>query len=559
MNSVTLIRTQRDFDALEPVWQELLKNDRHHTIFQTFAWQSTWWNNLGGEATLYVLLVMDRDRPIGIAPLMQSPGSHRTIQFIGTPNADYSDVIGCEKERTIDAVVNFLNAHGDDWDVIELSQIPDTSPSLVCLRELLDKQRLPHLIRTTEKCMAYVYDGEDADRAEFKLKRNKTLRNYINFYEKTGGMTLECLRDADRIAAWLPKLFHSHINRWESTTIDSKFCQVEHRQFYRQLVQIQPVKDWLDLMVLKHGGQSLAYLLAYRYRGKIHLYTISNEPFYQRKSPGIVILHLIVEQYVREGFTEIDFARGAGTHKDRFITSAVQNYEALVFRRPAKLRAVRRREKIKSSAPLAKLLQSPFMEMLKSQISRVGVFGYFRSQLRRLGRIMVDYNTVICYAINETSSIDGTSADDLHIKATDESTMEEIAAFCGFVCDSPEHQEMLARFDAGDEVFVGHIDGVMAALILVHTGEGTETTGCDFRIGEGEVFLDGLLVSPVFERSELPAEFLGRVVNILHERGQRVVMSCDNRDLKLKKVIGEVGLVGRDARRKLRLLGIRIM
>lgn len=559
MSTVKSIRTQREFDELEPVWRELLKADPHHTIFQTCAWQYSWWNNLSRDHALYVLVITDADRPIGIAPLMISRGAQRTVRFIGTPNVDYADVIGGEKSRIVEATLDYLMDHTSEWKTLELSQIPETTPTLNALHNLLDKRQLTHLIRPTEKCMAYIYDGDDAGREGFTIKRNKTLRNYINFFEKTGGMTLERLHDTSRILAWLPRLFHSHIVRWTPSSVDSKFHDVEHRQFYRQLAQSLAPRDVLDLLVLKHGETPLAYLLAYRYGGKIHLYTISNEPYYQRKSPGIVILHLLIEQYVRDGFSEIDFSRGAGTHKDRFITDAVQNYEVLVLSRPSTLRKIQRRERLKSSKLISALWQFPFMQSVKESLTQAGVSAYLRTILKRIGRFLIDSRKTIRFIDSDRSISGGTTSDGFPIESVSIDAIEEIAAFCGFVCDSPEHKTMQSNLAAGDELLAARIDGIMAALVRVRTRGEAEYYGCRFAVGEGEVVLDDLVVSPVFERPTLAKEFLDGVRDVLRRKNLRAVILCDGRDLKRRELIDKAGMEIASSKRYLRLLGIRIL
>jgi CelD/BcsL family acetyltransferase involved in cellulose biosynthesis len=76
-------------------WNALAARNATHSAFQTFEWFDTWWSAFGSHHHLFLLTIHEAGSIIGIVPLMRvrGPLGLRQLEFTGTPNADYQDLI----------------------------------------------------------------------------------------------------------------------------------------------------------------------------------------------------------------------------------------------------------------------------------------------------------------------------------------------------------------------------------------------------------------------------------------------------------------------------------
>src|SRR5947209_13647667 len=71
-------------------WKRLWMSDPQAEIFQTPEWAFAWWQCFAQGATLCSLALYAVDELVGIVPLYKRDGA---IRFLGTPEADYADII----------------------------------------------------------------------------------------------------------------------------------------------------------------------------------------------------------------------------------------------------------------------------------------------------------------------------------------------------------------------------------------------------------------------------------------------------------------------------------
>src|SRR5713101_2702780 len=132
--SVKVVRTDAEFDALEPAWNELiLQTDV--SVFQTFEWLRTWWTHFGGGFKLHCLVFITDGRIVGIAPMFQQvvkTGRLKIatwLRFIGCGISDYLDVImgrGYE-ETVLNVFAHYLQLTSSQWDVFEIVDVNERS------------------------------------------------------------------------------------------------------------------------------------------------------------------------------------------------------------------------------------------------------------------------------------------------------------------------------------------------------------------------------------------------------------------------------------------------
>ena len=381
---VTKIETHGQLQDLAEVWSDLVDKTEGATIYQTFEWLSSWWQTFQTEHRLLVLLVSLGGEPIGIAPLMLSPGDGSrgrkgVVRFIGTPDIDYGDLIGPHLDIVAQATAAYLWEHRQEWTRIDLSQIRETSPIISTMGQYFRGVGAHYRIVQIETSLAFQYEGTPEAQPLHASPRSEIMRRSAKYFAKAGKFEAREHRSFSDIERHLMQLFHYHVIRWQETDTPSKFLDARYRAFYTELIQVLSKKRRVSLFELSLDGQAQAYCLDFDYRGAIYIYTPLYSFLHRHKAPGNLLFCLIPEFHVRQGYQRIDFGRGAQNNKVDFTNRLTKSYSIEVFRSPIPLAMRRGYDFLKSRGPIQKLINRPALKSAKSHVQSLlaarGTFG----------------------------------------------------------------------------------------------------------------------------------------------------------------------------------------
>ena len=130
------------FQSLEEEWTRLVEETENATVFQTYEWLFTWWRVFGAAKELYLLVVRESGRVIGIAPLMiDMKGPFRIVEFLGNGLSDYLDFIipTAHEQRAIAAIVEQLYRDKAQWDVVSLQGFDRATTSVSRINEWIQR------------------------------------------------------------------------------------------------------------------------------------------------------------------------------------------------------------------------------------------------------------------------------------------------------------------------------------------------------------------------------------------------------------------------------------
>lgn len=562
MLTITRIEKPEEMEKYKPDWERLLAVSDINNIFLTFEWVISWWQVFGEDHTLYVLIVNENSETIGIAPLMITGGSRKKIvRFIGNPNSDYNDFIGARKDEIIEAVLGCFYDHRSDWDLIEWSQIPESSTSLKILDRLLPDYPLPAIKKPVETVMAFEYTGRDEDRNDFALKRGSTFKRYQNFFKKLNGLSLERLRERDEIKKILPAFFQCHVTRWKSLPLPSKFHDQRMRRFHEILTDRLAPLERISFMILKHGRLPLAYLFAYDYSRTVHLYNVANESFHQRRSPGIIILHFLTEQFIRDGYDTVDFSRGAGSHKLRFINKTAENFRVAIFKsRTAYLRMLFK-EKFKRA--LIDKKSGELISVVSAFKQQIGGGNFMKGINRTFSRIIraiVSSHRFSIFTLNEECQMELRPPIDIEVKKLAGDDMESIANFYGILKDSDQHRNLEKRFEQGADCFAAISDEqIVSVLWGLHHEYTDKPFGPKLHPGQNEVVLADAHTADLYRDRGLQTFLAAHTADEYRRAGRNIIMAVASDDLQefTEREGSRFKLIRR--RRVIRIFGIPVV
>lgn len=331
------IERRSGLDALAPWrarWNALAARSRTATVFQTFEWHASWWTAFGDKHEPFVVTLMEDDALAGIAPLMLSQRwiagrRRRVLQFIGLHASDYCDFIFDQaRPHVLGALLDWLAAHADLWDVLDLSNLPDGAAALE-VPTFFARPGLRTDVRFWTEAPTWVFGDAAADR---KLVSKKSLRRHHNHFARQGRLDFVHLKSAPEILPWLDAFFAQHVERWAATDTPSQFRDRRQRRFYWEMVANLAPTGALLFSVVLLDGTPLAFHLGFDYGDRIIWYKPTYNVAFARHSPGEVLIKGLLEHALAEGVAEFDFSCGEEGFKYRFANRARAIRSVHVFR-----------------------------------------------------------------------------------------------------------------------------------------------------------------------------------------------------------------------------------
>ncbi len=323
---LTIHRTAEAFDSLAGEWNGLLARSITDVPFLRVEYLRAWWSTRGGgewpSGDLWLVSGHDGSGALaGLAPLFVAPTreGRRGLMLLGSVEiSDYLDLI-VRRDRLDEfagQLLDGLDRHGPaGWEVIDLFNLPESSPSLVAL-ELAARargwkavrQRLQPcpVIRLPSDWEAYLASLDRKQRHELrrKMRRSESHPTPVNW----------------RIIGPQEDL-HSAIDTFLGLmALDPHkagfLTEAMRAQFHASLSAAQ-ANGWLQLALLSVGESPAAGYLNFDYGGRVWVYNSGLDPGYLDLSPGWVLLGHLIRWAIENGRSEFDFLRGEEDYKFR--------------------------------------------------------------------------------------------------------------------------------------------------------------------------------------------------------------------------------------------------
>lgn len=333
------VNSVSDFKTLQSNWQDwhdLYQQVPKSSVFQSYEWNSAWWNAFGEGKSLLILEARAGDRLVGIAPMMvvegSLPGSRSTyLCLIGGKDSDYQDFLVHPRFSTevFSSFARWLAANDDRWDHVFFRSVPEWSPLRHWSSPDWDSEGYSTYFKARYKAPTLLFSDPDEIQ---KLPNKKSLKRHFNYYNREGNLEFENLRTAEEIEPYLESFFSQHQERWNTTDTPSQFNNRASRDFYHELVHQLSSLGQVLFSTVKFDGTPIAYHLGFEHRGCLIWYKPTYNPQFEKHSPGQVLLKFILEYALEIGLKELDFTVGDEPYKYRFANKVRQTYDVHIFK-----------------------------------------------------------------------------------------------------------------------------------------------------------------------------------------------------------------------------------
>ena len=326
---VQCIRSMPEMQALEEEWNALLVRSANSVPFLRYEYQSAWWQTLGGgEWPQGELLIVtgrqDDGQLFGIAPLFftKNREGNPALMFIGSIEiSDYLDVIAPvgQLKLFLEGVLDCLtHTNVPEWEVIDLYNLIDTSPTLPLLQEIAGKRGLSYTQDTLQHCPYIPLPGDwEAYLAGIDKKQRHEIRRKLRRSEEHELLVRWLIAEnGDGLEGEIDEFLGLMAFDPEKQAFFERNEKMRRQMFLT--AQAAAKAGWLQLAFIEVGGKKAAGYMNFDFGNQIWVYNSGFNPQYRELSLGWVLLARLLQWANENKRAAFDFMRGDEEYKYRF-------------------------------------------------------------------------------------------------------------------------------------------------------------------------------------------------------------------------------------------------
>lgn len=333
MLTVETIKTFEDFQSLEPLWNTTLQKSDMDMLFLSFEWISCWWQHYGNKKSLFILLVKDEGKLVGIAPLMIQrygfgPFSIRHVCTLTNDQVNRTEFIITENvERVIEHIIKYLRTRLGPFTIFTFKRLwEDSQTYRVLNKSLWQKEWLS--MKKTDLLSPYI-TCDDSWEHYFKQRSRNVKNNYNktrNKFAKLSSHEIVSYKYTN-IEEGLKHMLAISKKTWkfkEGTAIASDSSD---KGFYTALAKWASEKQWFQLYILKINEQPVAFQYAINYNNKKYCLKIGFDESYAEFSPNrFLIIDNVKDSFINK-YKECDLLGHNEKFKMDLATACRTHYQ----------------------------------------------------------------------------------------------------------------------------------------------------------------------------------------------------------------------------------------
>ncbi len=303
--------TEESFASLSSYWTEAKHNLRWNSVFVLPGWLQVWWQTFGPEAELYLRTVRQREKIIGIAPLLIREG---TASIIGSADVcDYLDFIvapGAEGDF-FSELLDDLRREG----VSHLDLKPLRPDSTVLTNLVAVAQKRNYDVRCNSEGVSVELDLPatwDEYLATLAKKQRHEVKRKLRRLWEAGDVGYRCIEVSQGVGDFMDtflKLFS--LSREEK----ANFMTARMESFFRSLAEAMAEIGLLRLGILELNALPVAMTIGFDYNDVVYLYNSAYDPEYSYLSVGLLSKVLCIKESIQSGRKKWDFLKGGEPYK----------------------------------------------------------------------------------------------------------------------------------------------------------------------------------------------------------------------------------------------------
>ena len=318
--------TQETFETLHSLWMDSEQPLEWDCLFVLPAWLKVWWSVFSNESTPYLSAVRDKDRLIGIAPLLVKGEEAR---FMGDPDVcDYQDFI-VAPGRGREFFENLL-------DHLRRQGIGSLDLNMV----RADSKVLTELVAVAKSLKCEVScDPEDVtleldlpsswDKFLGKLtgKQRHEVRRKLRRLNEAGEINYRVVEDFEQVTDEM----ETFLTLFGLSRSDkAAFMTSQMAKYFRSLAETMAKANLLKMYFFDLDGTPAAAVMCFDYNSTIYLYNNGYDGQFSSLSVGLLSKVLTIKDSIIKGRKKYDFLKGTEEYKHRLGGKPVPLYRCQV-------------------------------------------------------------------------------------------------------------------------------------------------------------------------------------------------------------------------------------
>jgi CelD/BcsL family acetyltransferase involved in cellulose biosynthesis len=315
MLTVERVDSLQGREDLQPPWRELLARSPQRNLFLTPEWITTWWDHFGAGRDLWLLVVREGGRMVGLAPMTVTRDSEgrlpaRVLGFMRHRHISRSDFIIPERhDEVLGALARYWRDHAGAWDVLRLEGVPGESDSLARAAGALAAAGLDPMPIRAQRVLGYLPVAGPWEHylrgRSHRFRRN--LRVGGRDLERAGQVDFERARSPEAVERTLTWLFDLEAASWKADTEGVAFDDRD-RHFHAALTRRFAAEGGVENRFVLLDGKVIAGLHSFIYDRVYTLLLTFYDPAHHEISPGRDLVRQALRDCCDEGvIREVDF------------------------------------------------------------------------------------------------------------------------------------------------------------------------------------------------------------------------------------------------------------
>lgn len=318
------------FAAMREEWDALLASS-DAAVFNAWGWLYPWWQRIGNDRALWIMAARDATgKLVGLLPLgleLRNVAGIRVrrLAFLGETHvgSDYLDVIAPRglEVTAARAFASALREAMDEYDVLDLTDFRDDSPTLQALTDMFEDEGLRCIKRERYTCPCETFaPGETFDQF---LRRAGRRDNYLRrrkWLEKQSGYVIEKAENPGSLARAMSDFQKLHAARWASDGGSQGIKGPSVEAFHRDATQWLAEQGKVRLYTMRLGDTAVASVYGLLHNGEFIYFQSGYDPEWRNKSVGLVLVGETFQDALAQGMRGYDFLRGTETYKSDWTT-----------------------------------------------------------------------------------------------------------------------------------------------------------------------------------------------------------------------------------------------
>lgn len=309
------------FNKHKTEWDMLCADNRDFVPFQCYGWYEVWFKHfLGNNKLAIVTGYCERDLKV-IAPLYLTTSKVRGIKYnklelIGNTyspirNFIYGRSTDAERECwTVDILKN-INDLSCNWDVLDLSCIPEENNIYDIVLQSVKSMQLPYLEYT---CYADWYqDSINVSWEEYLSQIPVSMRKDMSYcrrrLEREGSVSFSLIKSPDKIDGFIDQYYYVYSKSWQKQ-------EGLGPSFHRDLAKMAAERGWLRLGFLYYNETPIASQFWVVADGTAYILKTVYDQQFKKFSPGKLLTSEMMKSAVDiDKVAVIDYVQGDEEYK----------------------------------------------------------------------------------------------------------------------------------------------------------------------------------------------------------------------------------------------------